>query len=538
MSRPSRSRYPTFPLLLAAYPALFVASYNTAETRATDLVVAVTIMLLIGVSVYGLVLLGLRDRRRPSNAALIASLGILWVLCLPTLCGEFRQLLGPFVVVRWRYLLVASTTAVAFLMWALARSTTDRIGAARIVATVVYLLLASSVFRIAAETRRQRGLVARAAGVDALFGPIRVAPTGDQASARAAPVRDVYLIILDEYANSRVLLERFAFSNAAFEDSLRGLGFTIPARVRSNYNTTNHSVASLLNLAYLDGLESALGSDEPNAYVLVELIRHNRAFRFLRERGYATYVVPSPDFLATREIGVADATAEPTMTALRRIYRERYFVLSATLQATVPAFLVRATGYSFASAAATVVSLEALRASVAIPVRPKFVFAHLMLTHAPFHVGARCEPRKWLSRGERRFRAGYLAGLQCTNRVLLEVVTEILKQSPTPPIIILQGDHGTGTLLTQQPRFTTASITPQQAAERLGAFGAYYLPSGGGEHLGDDVTPVGLMRFVWSYYLGADLGRAPNRSYLAAAQRPFRFALVPESAFHPPTRRP
>ena len=37
--------------------------------------------------------------------------------------------------------------------------------------------------------------------------------------------RDMYLILMDEYANSAVLRDVFGFDNRAFEDSLRQLGF-------------------------------------------------------------------------------------------------------------------------------------------------------------------------------------------------------------------------------------------------------------------------------------------------------------------------
>ena len=76
-----------------------------------------------------------------------------------------------------------------------------------------------------------------------------------------APKRDIYLIVLDEYANSSVLRERFGYDNRPFEDSLRALGFYIPPVVRSNYVHTLLSLPSMLNAAHLVELEKELGPE-------------------------------------------------------------------------------------------------------------------------------------------------------------------------------------------------------------------------------------------------------------------------------------
>ena len=85
------------------------------------------------------------------------------------------------------------------------------------------------------------------------------------------------------------------------------------------------------------------------------------------------------------------------------------------------------------------------------------------------------------------------------NRMVLHTVTEILHRSPVPPIIILQGDHGTN-LLRYSDAKSASLVSPAQARERFGAFGAYYLPDGGGPVRGQRFV-VNVLQRILSYYL-------------------------------------
>jgi hypothetical protein len=98
----------------------------------------------------------------------------------------------------------------------------------------------------------------------------------------------------------------------------------------------------------------------------------------------------------------------------------------------------------------------------------------------------------------------------------------VLRTSELPPVILLQGDHGSKTLLPYKDR-TPEHITVAAGKERLGAFGAYYLPDQGREVFGDSVTIVNVMGNVLRAYLGADLPREPDDMYLSVHRAPFAF---------------
>src|SRR5258705_9066085 len=71
-------------------------------------------------------------------------------------------------------------------------------------------------------------------------------------SCNNCPKPDIYFILADEYAGNKELNDLFQFDDSAFLDKLDKLNFhTIPESY-SNYNYTPFSVASMLNMDYLD----------------------------------------------------------------------------------------------------------------------------------------------------------------------------------------------------------------------------------------------------------------------------------------------
>jgi hypothetical protein len=164
---------------------------------------------------------------------------------------------------------------------------------------------------------------------------------------------------------------------------------------------------------------------------------------------------------------------------------------------------------------------------------PTFAFAHLVSPHWPyvFKPDCRVAGESSLSGKEER-REAYTGQLQCLNRLLLNTVTAILQRSSSAPIILLQGDHGTNLLRYSAAR-SAASVTPAQARERFGAFGAYYLPAGGGRLFADTVTVVNVLQKVLSHYFQADVAPAPDDLYMSLERTPYLFSKVDPAALRP-----
>ena len=71
------------------------------------------------------------------------------------------------------------------------------------------------------------------------------------------------------------------------------------------------------------------------------------------------------------------------------------------------------------------------------------------------------------------YQRGYAAQVQHVNRLVEETVSAILARSATPPVIIIQGDHGPGGHLEWGSPDRTCLW------ERTPILLAYYLPDGG-----------------------------------------------------------
>ena len=65
---------------------------------------------------------------------------------------------------------------------------------------------------------------------------------------------DIYYIVLDSYARNDVLLNEYNYDNSAFTNELIKRGFYLPECAHSNYFGTSISIASSLNMQYLDEL--------------------------------------------------------------------------------------------------------------------------------------------------------------------------------------------------------------------------------------------------------------------------------------------
>jgi hypothetical protein len=342
---------------------------------------------------------------------------------------------------------------------------------------------------------------------------------------------DIYLIVLDEYANSGVLKEVFDFDNRMFEDSLRHLGFTIPRLVRSNYVHTLLSIPSLLNFSHLTRLTGELGASETDPTLPDYLVENNRTAAFLRERGYRFLFFPSQWWISTAHNRNADWEFHP-WTGIN-LARE-------ATRSDLRRFLVRSTLLDFVARGNHTWDADHVRRTLAeleqVPERqePTFAFAHVLNPHGPYVFAPDCQSLDGKSAGNSSSprEHPYVGQIQCLNRLVLHLVTSLLQGSPEPPIILLQGDHGSN-LLRYSSAKSASAVSPAQARERFGAFGAYYLPSGGGRLFADTVTVVNVFRKVLNHYFDAGIPPAPDELYMSLEHTPYNFVQVDPATLRP-----
>ena len=106
---------------------------------------------------------------------------------------------------------------------------------------------------------------------------------------------DVYYIVLDSYARNDILQEIYGFDNSAFLQALQSRGFYIPECANSNYDFTLNSVASVLNMDYLDSFGVKDSDLLHESAQQIELVLDNKVRHYFGDRGY--------QFVAARGFG-------------------------------------------------------------------------------------------------------------------------------------------------------------------------------------------------------------------------------------------
>jgi hypothetical protein len=354
-------------------------------------------------------------------------------------------------------------------------------------------------------------------------------------NAQPSSPPDIYFLILDEYAGTQSLEKFWNYNNRAFEESLRQRDFFIPVHAHANYVHTHLSVASMLNWTHLLDLHDTAGDGDDRSYTY-DMIENNRAARFLKSIGY-TFVFFPTTFPGTQWNRLADQQIpEPPLR------RTNFFPIWLT-QTPVAGFvqftctIIGCEPKRFPYPPETVAEFKAKFTEIAEQAEkagPKLVLAHVLLPHPPFIFRADCAAREpfWPRKGDREAwprGRGYVEQISCLNRMLLQLVDQILARSDQPPIIILQADHGNGRI--QLDPLTNETIPfeeldQDQINDRIQIFAAYHLPSGGSTVFYDSITPVNVLPTVFNYYLGTSITPLEDATYWSEYRRSYVFKRI------------
>ena len=255
---------------------------------------------------------------------------------------------------------------------------------------------------------------------------------------------DIYFIILDEYAGNTELKELCNFDNSAFENELSNRGFHITGESTSNYNITHFSIASTLNMGYLELNPKA--TEQENYKYCAGLMNNNLAFNFLTAHGYQVYNKP-----------FYDLPGEPARP-------HDNFLPSNTKLITSQTFFSRVSKDIILNVASGDFHFKPLLKKYMYQVQhknenilhytreiatsqtsmPKFIYIHLMMPHFPYYFDSTGNARSLESLVESQPSdiPGYTGYLQYCNKKLLQLVDDLKSASAEPPVIILLGDHG------------------------------------------------------------------------------------------------
>jgi len=500
------TRVPVHPFLVAlsvvltSYAAIPGASHPSELLRASGVAVAVAAALFLA---FGAVY---RDRHK---AALVVSL----LLVVLVAVDSFYPLVENLAIAGWHP------------------------GRRRYVLSITYALLVA--FGIALYARRQplAGVTAFAnlVSVVALYPVVMLAyahaPTvlaGAHAAAARLPITatttakpDIYYVVLDRYAGEETL-RKYGVQNDLTE-YLGTRGFFVARESRANYIKTVLSIASSLNLDYLDDLARGR-SDSSDFMPIYDHLASHRVGAFLRSQGYryehlgSWYWPTRTNRQATRNVNYYDAIPRPVMRHLDSI-------MLAPVQHAFASPWVDSRRQNWVRVRRQVD--DVLR--IAGEPGPKFVFLHMLVPHPP-NVFDRDGSYLSLDEESRRpWRENYGNQVLAADAMLKRLVDGILRTSSLPPVILLQGDEGPYPQGTESDTYDWRQASLEHLRERSAILNAYYLPGVDPHALDSHLSPVNSFRVVFNTYFGTDLPRMPDRTFGHISDlRPYAFFDITE----------
>jgi hypothetical protein len=516
------------PILFAASVPLGVAARGAGQYDVADLAlvtaVSMLVVALVLVVMLGVVRLFDRTDRAAPLAAVLAMLAVAWFFF-------YGPVQSAIEAITWRgsrdrvLLPLGAVATIGLLVWLL-RQSRDRLDAVNaFLARFGALLLVVVLLQLVYSQRATPSAVKRSALARQLAQPVQVA--GPPPAGRNTPRRDIYVIILDGHPNARASREVLGFDNTAFEDSLRALGFVIPPGLTANYTQSILSIPSLLNASHVTQLAQDAGVGSRSHALPRFLIEYNRTARFLKQQGYKYVLFPSPWWPPTQHSPLADVEfdARPGFSLMdeARLTLLRTAVLNSTLFR-----------YQDRGRIDTLYHVRTSRGLRRMPAdtAPTFVLAHFLLPHMPFFLDASCrvlERPIVVERTTPAQRAAYAAQMQCVDRLVLDVVRTLLRDSRPEPVIVLVGDHGSWF---SDPKYFEHPERASKAfiRERFAALGAFYLPAGGDSAFTAPVSLVNVMGNVLRYYFNAQLPRNGDEMYVSG-EYPYRYYRVDSTGY-------
>lgn len=505
------------PFLAAVSPVLLFASVNRDRVYLPDLVVPLMVSVLGTVILFGLSWLAYR---RSAPAALFTSLcviaffshGHLHRMVTMSGIGLSSRSINLLLYAVWFF-------SLALVARSLSRSLRWHYDASRVLTVTLLLLVIQSAFRLCwaeanVSAQSSPGIAESSGELDRRVHEIP--PASD------SQVPDIYYVILDGYGRADQLLTHYKFDNSPFLEALRSRNFYVADRSTSNYAVTFLSLASSLNVRYVNEDAARIGKAGAFRGPINELIRNHAVGRYLKRRGYK-YIQFSSGWTPTDSSRIADMLTPFALPESCAVFAETTALEPFVWRRVIPGLKLptRADLHRYVFDRLPDVRKQFGRS-------PVFVFAHVICPHPPYVLDRNGKKRSNSSQAmgnqdDWQKKDLYLEQLRYVNRRVLEVVDAIIAQSQHPPIIIIQSDHGTATTIRED---VPLDRQREFARERMSILNAYFVPNAYKEDLYREISPVNSFRVVFRHLFKEELDLLPDRCYLSWYRAPYVFSDV------------
>ncbi len=314
---------------------------------------------------------------------------------------------------------------------------------------------------------------------------------------------DVYYIILDGYAGSESLQKIVNYDNSDFLDFLTKKGFYVASESFSNYEKTLLSIPSTLNMNYLNNF---IGDDKLSLTArgkILEMARENTVFEKFKSKGYTIYTILAGSGLV-KDFNEADFVLCKQKNLLASDFNNMLIRLTMLN-------LIHAKTYADDARETILCGFTELDKMADRNDKPKFVYSHIVMPHRPFIFGPNGEPiaPKFLTPDDHWGiwdTELFLGQLEFTNKKMKSVIEKLIDTN-TPPIIIIQSDHG----------MRGAAYANNEYDINLKKFNnlkAYYFPEKGRNIEFETTTNVNSFRVLFNLYFDEQYKLLEDKIYI------------------------
>jgi hypothetical protein len=491
------------PFLLAIYPVLSLFAFNLGEMRSSAAYRPLLISLVMTLIIFVILRLSTRNWQM---AAVLTTFTVLLFFTYGHIYNFVKnQSIFGFVYGRHRILGPVWIISGLIIIWFIFKRTQITRVTTTVLNLVTLVLIAMPVIQIINYYIHNN--MARTTNTE-------IDDSTKLTYMMGGDLPDIYYIILDRYSRADIILAETGYDNSAFTQALEDRGFFVARCSRSNYQTTLPSIASTLNMVYLDELteEQAWVNNENS---LVPYIRDNAVRRQLEDIGYHTVNLAAyqnvqwPD----AEYFIDPLAAKTSSRTSGYISPFEVILLHTTLiriildmQTQSVSKLTDMINFPYAEyIQQQTFILDKIPELPFLP-SPVFAYIHINIPHTPYVFGQTGEllNAQTVEEGftqvqnEGVISEGYVGQVQFINQRILAIVDQLVANSGNDPIIIIQGDHG----------FV--------GIDADAILNAYLVPDTVHEHLYDSITPVNTFRILFSDLFNVSFPLLSDVSYLPA----------------------
>jgi hypothetical protein len=514
------------PVLFAIYSVLALFSYNVEAIRFADIKWILIAAVVLGAGLTGLLFVIFRDR---SKASLIATCWLIIFFSYGQVYNVVHRSLGANIGRNAILLPIALVLMALSLMWIwkLTRNPSRLIPFFGGMVAILCIMTCYSLARYYISININK--------------PVTNAPTAIPMPGNSATGPNIYYIILDGHGRQDILQEIYGYDNSEFLKFLKGKGFFVAESSHSNYIQTELSLSSSMNMQYLDTIGVPQDSTASSGRTWLDgKIRDSLVRATLSQQGYKVVSFNNERQTTAKDADVFyDFDTTPYAAEAKKFMGgneiEQMFLSSTMGRVTAdlgwfPKITNDQQQYKF-HYSQTQYIFDKLSETPSLPGK-YFIFVHIIVPHPPFVFSANgsfkystfpyfssSDGSKYIGTHQ-EYISGYRDQVEHIDKVMENLITGILAHSTPAPIIIIQGDHGSGAYLDWN------SLKNTNLDERLSILNAYYFPGNHSNSLYASITPINSFRVLFNEYFGMTYPLLDDKSYYSTWDNPFELVDV------------